>query len=456
LNLIKAKISSFLKSIDNLVDSRLVRFTIKIDSFDIGKILSSKKLDSQPYFYWSNPENEETYLAVGEKKIVDIEDFETKHGHWNSERIQFLNNPDEPNASRFPVLFNARKFCADKKDNLWSDFKSTKWFIPQLLFIQDKNCFYLSFFFDRDEEFESIVDFAICLIEEIDAIPSSYTSGREQISPDDTKAWESIVNNALEQISQGTIKKIVLARRIEFRVDDQFNIVQAIRFLEIKYANCIIYVFKQSDSIFFGATPEKLFSLHDRLLMTDALAGSIGRGNSEQEDLILESTLLNSTKNLSEHNDVFNFLIHKLESLTSELIFEKTPKIKKLKNIQHLWTPIVGKLIPGITIMDLISQLHPTPAVCGLPSQKAMGLINQYENFDRGLYSGVLGWLNEKQCGEFIVGLRSALLCGNKLFAFAGSGIVSGSDPISELIETELKLKPILSFFSHETINQSK
>jgi menaquinone-specific isochorismate synthase len=100
--------------------------------------------------------------------------------------------------------------------------------------------------------------------------------------------------------------------------------------------------------------------------------------------------------------------------------------------------------------MEILSELHPTPAVCGYPKETALNLIKKIENQRRGLYSGIIGWFNPNNEGEFAVAIRSAVTYGNKLIAYAGSGIVEGSEPDAEFEETEMKLKPILSLFNEK------
>jgi menaquinone-specific isochorismate synthase len=88
--------------------------------------------------------------------------------------------------------------------------------------------------------------------------------------------------------------------------------------------------------------------------------------------------------------------------------------------------------------------LHPTPAVCGTPLNEAREAISKIENFERGLYAGVIGWFDAKGDGELVVGIRSALIDGCKARLYTGSGIVKGSDPNSERRETDIKLQAML------------
>jgi menaquinone-specific isochorismate synthase len=94
----------------------------------------------------------------------------------------------------------------------------------------------------------------------------------------------------------------------------------------------------------------------------------------------------------------------------------------------------------GVSDLDLLMALHPTPAVCGLPQEKAMHWIRETEPFSRGWYAGALGFLGA-DASEFFVGLRSGVLLGREFHAFAGAGIVEGSVPSLEWEEIETKFK---------------
>jgi menaquinone-specific isochorismate synthase len=193
--------------------------------------------------------------------------------------------------------------------------------------------------------------------------------------------------------------------------------------------------------------------LQTQVLLTDALAGSTKRGENEETDFSLQEKLLNDKKNLAEHNAVINFLKEQLLPLSEEIISEDKPVIRKLSNIQHLYTPISARIKKGISVFSILEKIHPTPAVCGIPPQTSKNLISEIENFERGLYAGALGWVGLNDTAEMFVGIRSAVLNENHLRAFAGGGIVEGSNSADEYNETVLKLKPILSLFTNENIS---
>jgi menaquinone-specific isochorismate synthase len=138
-----------------------------------------------------------------------------------------------------------------------------------------------------------------------------------------------------------------------------------------------------------------------------------------------------------------------ISKYVSKIYSDKVP-LKKLHNIQHLHTVMHTELVEDTNMFEIIEAIYPTGAICGEPREKALSLIKKIEDYKRGLYSGLIGYFNLNDEGEFVVGIRSALLHENKLFAYAGCGIVEGSDPEKEFQETELKLKVILSFFDEK------
>jgi menaquinone-specific isochorismate synthase len=153
---------------------------------------------------------------------------------------------------------------------------------------------------------------------------------------------------------------------------------------------------------------------------------------------------------MKEHKYVIDFIRETLSKFANNINVDINPQIKKLKNVQHLSTKITGELISQEEVLNLIDSLFPTPAVCGFPKQKAFNTIGEIEKFDRGLYSGLIGWIDLKLNCEFTVAIRSALNKNGKLYLYAGAGIVEESIPDEEYEETEMKLNTILNLFDEK------
>jgi len=157
--------------------------------------------------------------------------------------------------------------------------------------------------------------------------------------------------------------------------------------------------------------------------------------------------MMSSSKLNREHDLVVHQIKKAISKYVSKIYSDKIP-FKKLQNIQHLHTILQSELLTDANMFEIIEAIYPTGAICGEPRDKALSILKKIEDYKRGLYSGLIGYFNLADEGEFVVGIRSALLHENKLFAYAGCGIIEGSDPEIEFEETELKLKVILSFFN--------
>ena len=267
--------------------------------------------------------------------------------------------------------------------------------------------------------------------------------------------FKSSVVSALESIQANQLNKIVLASAIDVISPEPFNLAQSLDNLRKRHPDC--YIFSTSNGKgqnFIGASPERLLSIHNHQLEVDALAGSAPRGKTKTEDSAFAYQLLNSEKDRCEHQFVRNFIAERLSHLGLIPKMLPTPQLRKLSNIQHLWTPIQAHLLADIHPLEIIAALHPTPAVAGVPTNIAQEQICCYETFDRSLYAAPIGWVDYQENCEFIVGIRSALIESEKpsrLFAnnyrarlYAGAGIVAGSDPNKELAEIQLKLQALL------------
>jgi menaquinone-specific isochorismate synthase len=269
------------------------------------------------------------------------------------------------------------------------------------------------------------------------------TNFQKQPVTNATQFKHSVVS-ALEKIQAGHLSKIVLADALDVMSNQQFDLYKSLDNLRQIHPNC--YVFSTSNGKgqnFIGASPERLIYIRNQQLITDALAGSAPRGKTAAEDAINAHRLQNSEKEQHEHSLVINFITQRLLQL-GLLPQVLSPRLRQLSNIQHLWTPISAIVPPNVHPLKIVAQLHPTPAVAGAARDVACAEIRHYESFERGLYAAPLGWIDSQGNCEFIVGIRSALIDGDRARLYAGAGIVAGSDPDKEFAEVQLKLQALL------------
>ncbi len=266
-----------------------------------------------------------------------------------------------------------------------------------------------------------------------------------KINVNHLKEFKNSVASALDLINSNYFRKIVLAHAIDMYSQTPFNLIKSLNNLRFIYPDC--YVFSTSNGNcqnFIGASPERLISINNHQLVTDALAGSAPRGKTPTQDAKLANSLLCSEKDLREHQFVIDFIIKRLHDLRLKPHYSSQPHLLQLSNIQHLWTPITAEISQSIHLLEILEELHPTPAVAGVPRDIAQKQIQNFETFDRSLYAAPIGWIDHQGNGEFAVGIRSALIDGDRARLYAGAGIVTGSKPNKELAEVQLKLRTLL------------
>ncbi|TKX80835.1 isochorismate synthase [Halorubrum sp. SD626R] len=263
------------------------------------------------------------------------------------------------------------------------------------------------------------------------------TTGRE--------AWRGSVEAAVDRIRGGELRKVVLAQALEADLASEFPRAATLERLAGKYADCHRYCFEPDEggSAFFGATPERLVSLRGRTVETDALAGTTGRGETPAEDEWLAQELLEDAKNVHEHRLVADTVRDQLEPFAASVSAGER-RVRRLATVQHLHTPITAELSDDRHVLELVEALHPTPAVGGLPPDRALETIHETEPFDRGWYAAPVGWIDAAGNGAFAVAIRSAVATPRQATLFAGVGLVADSDPDREWDEVQLKYRPIL------------
>lgn len=260
--------------------------------------------------------------------------------------------------------------------------------------------------------------------------------------------FEHSVARATAMIRAGEIEKIVLAREVVLRREAEIDPFNALRGLRERFPECTMFAVGQGASTFLGASPELLIRREGRRASTMALAGSMRRGGDPETDRHLGQQLLDSPKNQQEHAIVVSRIERTLGRISAWVATGENAELIKVKNIQHLATPIRAQLTEPRPVVELAGMLHPTPAVGGEPWPEVAAQIKALEGFDRGWYTGGVGWTDLLEDGEFHVALRSALLDGSQARLFAGAGIVGDSDPASELAETETKFQALLPVLS--------
>lgn len=252
---------------------------------------------------------------------------------------------------------------------------------------------------------------------------------------------DEVVGFARDRIRAGDLDKAVLARELRLHTDHPIDIAMVIDRLHTAYPAAILF----SVDGFVGASPELLVARDGDVVRAHPLAGTAPRSSDPATDASHSAALLGSTKDRWEHRITIDWLLDTLLPFCSYVDAEPEPTIVTLANVHHLGTRVEGRLsAPASSVLELVSALHPTPAVGGQPQDVALTLIEALERADRGRYAGPCGWVDGAGNGGFAVSVRSAEISGTEARIFAGVGVVGDSDPAAELAETRSKFQAML------------
>ena len=258
------------------------------------------------------------------------------------------------------------------------------------------------------------------------------------------ETWKQSVRATASAVAEGRLRKAVLARGIRVRAR-RLDPAAALRALRVDYPGCTLFAVAREGRWFLGATPERLVRVQNGEAAVAAVAGTAGRGQTEDEARRLGEMLLASAKDRLEHAIVVEALREALADVCTGVDAEDAPRLLTVRNAHHLHTPLRFALRDQQTVLALTGRLHPTPAVGGTPVRAALRWIHDHERWDRGWYAGPIGWVGHTGEGEAAVGIRSALVHDTEALLFAGCGIVADSDPDQEYAESDLKFRPMAS-----------
>jgi isochorismate synthase len=285
----------------------------------------------------------------------------------------------------------------------------------------------------RDLEFEA----ATSLIQRTD-IPSSSV---HHLPPSD---WRAYIAQIKDAIASGSFEKIVAARRTVVHLESPLDDTIFMARLFAAYPECNHFAIRRNSSTFLGATPETLFRIEGRELITHALAGTTRVKDPFADASRDVAALASSQKDLAEHGLVAKKIFDAIWPLARKIRYSSSPRTRQVRNLIHLETPISAELHERVNAADLLAALHPTPAVGGYPAREAAEWIRQNEPMERGWYSGVVGWTDAAGSAEFAVAIRCGVLTERRAYVFAGAGIVAASDADAEYQETSAKMAPLL------------
>lgn len=337
-----------------------------------------------------------------------------------------------------PRLFGGLAFAPGACDDaLWKDFGDARFVLPRWTFIADHegNAGTLLVAITPD------VDAEVLLVQydQLMSSPLKPTLSEEWAlrseGGESFDAYCERIDAITAAIEDGQAEKIVAARRVHMQADRNLDVSSAFALLGERYPRCARFAFRVGGTTFLGATPERLIRRRGERVDTVALAGTVARGDTH--------ALLTSPKDAREHALVVDAIAEALRPYVDLDAIPETPVVRELPNVLHMQTPIAGQLTRQAHVLTLAEALHPTPAVGGVPRQEAVSWIAEQEAA-RGWYASPVGSFAADGDGEFFVALRCGVVRGTRADAYAGGGIVAGSNAEAEFRETELKLAPFV------------
>lgn len=245
--------------------------------------------------------------------------------------------------------------------------------------------------------------------------------------------YENLIKKAIENIKKGFFKKVVLSRSIKIPFQN-FYLKKTFIKLISAYPNALISLWYDFRFGFWmGCSPELLMESRNKKLKISALAGTTWGTNKWTK------------KEIEEHKIVIRYILDLLKSYKGSIHMENT-QIIKIGHLKHLETPIHFSFHKEPDYYEILNRLHPTPSICGFPKKKSLDFIHKNEGYKRNFYTGYIGIVNQNNM-ELYLNLRCVRIKKNKkeMTLYAGSGITMDSNIHQEYMETENKIKNILS-----------
>ena len=435
-----------LERLDSLPDD-LIGFVRLREALDVTSFTGWLKGQTLlPRIYWHARERDREFAAIGILHQIDDE-----------AQLATLHNQPRPMAGDWPRYFGGLAF--DRLAELashWHAFGHCRFILPRIELIRHGNQTELVCNLQlpadatgRAAELALARSTLAAINPEahLDEVPA--LEKQREDSPD-YPSWQAMVNELTTSQHLAVQPKVVLARESRLQCRQAPNPWDLLAALQPLTPACFHFAFQfEEQNCFIAASPERLYRRHERELESEALAGTIIRTGEAERDAELAAHLFADGKNRLENRLVHADILTRLEGLAESASLSDA-RILQLRRLQHLKRHIHATLQPEVSDAQLLTALHPTPAVGGTPRRKALAYLREHEPFHRGWYAGACGLISD-DVAEFAVAIRCMLLTGDTLRLYAGAGIVAGSEPAAEWQELDDKLANLLGLLLQGT-----
>ncbi|MGQ9797955.1 MAG: anthranilate synthase component I family protein [Ignavibacterium sp.] len=269
----------------------------------------------------------------------------------------------------------------------------------------------------------------------------------------DTKHFYQLVEKSKEEIRAGEIFQIVLSKRFssEFK-GDLINVYRALRIIN---PSPYMYFLENADGFsILGTSPEDLLRIKNRKATVLPIAGTRRRGKDEAEDIKLEENLLNDPKELAEHTMLVDLGRNDLGRVCKygTVKVSEFMKIQKYSHVMHIVSKVEGELKDEVHPIDALKSCFPAGTVSGAPKIRAMQLISKFENEERNIYAGAVGYIDFSGNLDMCIAIRTLFAVNGKIYWQAGAGIVADSVPEKEALEIKNKSAVMLNALKYAEV----
>lgn len=411
-------------------------FRIEIKIHPIDEIAWIARQKSDVKIFGANQDNTACIAGIGQaagvkgRRITSLKKVFSRLRHYLREEYPYLQ------------WYGGLCFDPKRPSKIWQDFGAYRFVLPRFELASDASA--MIFCCNMvgkisSKQTKEILKQLDALSLRISKVNDKMQKAGQRSDVPSKKQWDKNVATVLKTISQGGLEKIVLARQTKLKFANKLDAWNILRRLFEVTPNSYHFCFEFGQTVFLGASPERLYRKVGRSMISEAIAGTSSRGQGVSKDNELKEKLLVSVKNNREHSLVVKAIDEALQRLCGDHQHSERPQILTLGNGHHLITSFEGKLKGHIFDEDILKALHPTPAVAGVPQRQALNTLARLEGFERGWYTGLIGYVG-LEWSEFVVGIRSALIKAKEMSVYAGAGIVQGSDADGEWQEIEHKI----------------
>jgi len=434
-------------SVQSAPEKPLLRIELAMPAVHLQGFLAAQ--DCAEKAFWKDREGDYAIGVLGYSWSVNLHSRQDVAPAFASAR-RLLGQLSDPGSSRCLCYLS----FADSPSSIWPAFGYGALCLPLLELVQNRKGTVLGVNIraESDSDYQENLRKALALIGALkftQQLPETdFTAHLVGYKPD-FATWQQMVNKAGQAFVAGALDKVVLSRETRLQLTGPFSPWPLLHAWQQANPQAYQFLLHQQGQTFFGCSPERLVKRLENTIATEALAGTIVRGQNQAEDARLASQLMSDSKNIHENRLVLDDICHKLQPLCRFLEADRSHSVVKLHHIQHLRYQVRGVLNPEVHDEHLLSALHPTPAVGGTPRAQSHRFLEAYEPYARGLYAGVCGVLGIAS-SDFSVAIRSARLVDDALMLYSGAGIVKGSVAEAEWAELDNKIATVLDILQQQ------